>query len=81
MVLTKHFDRKLLPSDLNWAPMNTMTYLVPDLVPIRKGSPRYVEVHEMFFATMDPDTIEIKLIIRIQNLALWEKYDRYLSLS
>ena len=65
-----------MPFDLDWAPMNTTAYSNPDLVLLPVYSKQYEMVQNRFFETMSRYEYQIKHIIRIQNLALWERYDR-----
>ena len=55
--------------------------MMPDLVPLKSDSHQYQEVQRAFYKTLNSSTHDIKRVIHVQNMNLWEKFNRCLSRS
>jgi len=76
-----YFSPHQLPANEGWLPMDTETSAWTELVPIssahRSTQEMYVHVTAEFHATLSPQDYTVCRIYRVQNLDLWNKYQKY----
>lgn len=69
-----HFDPTKIPE--HWAPMNTQLTHFVDFVPIGEGEEVWSIISQEFHLTMPKTSYILKGIYRVQNLNLWNSYQK-----
>ena len=77
-----NFDPAKLPINEDWLPMDTETPAWTDLVPVNpQYGTVYTHVSDKFHATLSRQDYKVCKIYRVQNLDLWHKYQKYVSVD